>query len=351
MDRITNFSQNLYDDVQIYADCLDNFTKTYRYGFQGQEMDDEIKGEGNSVNFEFRMHDPRIGRFFARDPLTKKYPHNSPYAFSENKVIHAIELEGLECFYTSDGNYIGQIGKSTEVRVINNADVAEGTKYVKWAMYDQTKGTKREKELSWNTGKANTFSKSLGVSQKQLVAFGAVINQESGGGKGEAYAIGNVTMNFLSEGGSSQLKTLEDVTMYDNSFAQGATQAVYTDFTEKTPTQQNSKFAMGAAINAIGYSKGMDGYSDVSGGADSWDGLDLISTKWENNHRNYTWSSDSKSLLSTYQTKFNGGVNVSDWKYSKTNYDIKATKIIGKTLFTNLSGGRGERKQSQAKFK
>ena len=42
------------------------------------------------------MHDPRVGRFFAVDPLDKDYPHNSPYAFSENRVIDAIELEGLE---------------------------------------------------------------------------------------------------------------------------------------------------------------------------------------------------------------------------------------------------------------
>lgn len=68
----------------------------YRYGFQGQEADDEIKGEGNSYNYSYRMHDPRIGRFFAVDPLAEKYPHNSPYAFSENMVIHMVELEGLE---------------------------------------------------------------------------------------------------------------------------------------------------------------------------------------------------------------------------------------------------------------
>ena len=71
-------------------------TGDYRYGFQGQEMDNELKGEGNSVNYTFRMHDPRVGRFFAVDPLTKKYPHYTPYSFSGNKVIHAIELEGLE---------------------------------------------------------------------------------------------------------------------------------------------------------------------------------------------------------------------------------------------------------------
>jgi len=68
----------------------------YRYGFQGQEKDDEIKGEGNSLNYKYRMHDPRVGRFFAVDPLTSKYPHYSPYQFSGNKVIQFVELEGLE---------------------------------------------------------------------------------------------------------------------------------------------------------------------------------------------------------------------------------------------------------------
>ncbi|MBK7129004.1 MAG: hypothetical protein IPM74_03350 [Crocinitomicaceae bacterium] len=68
----------------------------YRYSFQGQESDDEIKGEGNSINYTYRMHDPRVGRFFAVDPLAGSFPWNSVYAFSENRVIDGIELEGLE---------------------------------------------------------------------------------------------------------------------------------------------------------------------------------------------------------------------------------------------------------------
>ena len=87
----------------------------YRYSFQGQEKDDEIKGEGNSINYKYRMHDPRIGRFFAVDPLAPKYPWNSVYAFSENRVIASIELEGLEAedLYSpagqqrEDGSYNG----------------------------------------------------------------------------------------------------------------------------------------------------------------------------------------------------------------------------------------------------
>ncbi len=80
----------------MHRTISNNFTTHTRYLFQAQEMDNEIKGDGNSVNYKYRMHDPRLGRFFAVDPLAAKYPHNSPYAFSENDVIAHVELEGLE---------------------------------------------------------------------------------------------------------------------------------------------------------------------------------------------------------------------------------------------------------------
>ncbi|WP_341900064.1 hypothetical protein [Fluviicola taffensis] len=88
-----------FDDVSIVNNAAIGtvtHSTVYRYGFQKQEHDDEIKGGGNSVNYAFRMHDPRIGRFFAIDPLQIEFPWNSPYAFSENQVIHKIELEGKE---------------------------------------------------------------------------------------------------------------------------------------------------------------------------------------------------------------------------------------------------------------
>lgn len=68
----------------------------YRYSFQGQEHDDEVKGDGNSVNYKYRKHDPRVGRFFAVDPLAKSYPYLTPYQFSSNSPLSLIELEGLE---------------------------------------------------------------------------------------------------------------------------------------------------------------------------------------------------------------------------------------------------------------
>ncbi len=64
--------------------------------FQSQELQDELKI--GWVQFKWRNHDPSIGRFFNVDPISEKYYYNSTYAFSENKVIAHIELEGLEAW-------------------------------------------------------------------------------------------------------------------------------------------------------------------------------------------------------------------------------------------------------------
>jgi RHS repeat-associated protein len=101
----------------------------YRFGFQGQEMDNEVKGTGNSINYKYRVHDPRIGRFLSIDPLTASYPWNSPYAFSENRVIDAVELEGLESWTintddggtaTLNGPYADQAGAQAAYDVADN---------------------------------------------------------------------------------------------------------------------------------------------------------------------------------------------------------------------------------------
>src|ERR1700744_1026171 len=35
----------------------------YRYGFNGKEEDNEVKGVGDQIDYGFRMYDPRVGRF------------------------------------------------------------------------------------------------------------------------------------------------------------------------------------------------------------------------------------------------------------------------------------------------
>jgi RHS repeat-associated protein len=75
----------------------------YRYGFQGQEKDDEIKGEGNSLNYKYRMHDPRVGRWKSLDPLAGKFPNMSPFVAFNNNPIFFVDPLGLEGEDPNDG--------------------------------------------------------------------------------------------------------------------------------------------------------------------------------------------------------------------------------------------------------
>ncbi len=62
-------------------------TQAYRYMYQGQEADNEIKGAGNSYTTEFRQYDPRLGRWLSLDPLAHEFASWSPYnAFACNPI-------------------------------------------------------------------------------------------------------------------------------------------------------------------------------------------------------------------------------------------------------------------------
>ncbi|UUC47350.1 RHS repeat domain-containing protein [Flavobacterium cerinum] len=69
-------------------------SELYRYGFQGQEKDNELKGEGNSLNFGSRMFDSRLGRFFSIDKLDSATPSTSGYSTSGNSPIYKVDSNG-----------------------------------------------------------------------------------------------------------------------------------------------------------------------------------------------------------------------------------------------------------------
>jgi RHS repeat-associated protein len=73
----------------------------YRYGFNGKENDNEVKGEGNQQDYGMRIYDPRLIRFLSVDPITKEYPELTPYQFASNTPIQATDLDGLEANFIS----------------------------------------------------------------------------------------------------------------------------------------------------------------------------------------------------------------------------------------------------------
>ncbi len=80
----------------------------YRYGFNGMERDDEVKGGGNHLDFGARCYDNRVGRWFSQDPIIKE--HLSPYNFSSNDPIARVDVDGRDDFYYWY-NYVRRNGK------------------------------------------------------------------------------------------------------------------------------------------------------------------------------------------------------------------------------------------------
>jgi RHS repeat-associated protein len=68
--------------------------KSYRFSFNGKENDNEVKGIGNSLDFDARIYDSRLGRWLSRDPDESKYPGFSTYSTFMNNPLNIIDPTG-----------------------------------------------------------------------------------------------------------------------------------------------------------------------------------------------------------------------------------------------------------------
>ena len=76
----------------------------YRYGYNGKEKDDEIKGEANSVDYGARIYDPRVGRWMSVDPLENDYPSWSSYNYVMDDPINSVDPDGKRVFFVGGAN-------------------------------------------------------------------------------------------------------------------------------------------------------------------------------------------------------------------------------------------------------
>ena len=111
---------------------------TYRFGFNGQENDTEIKGTGNSYDFGARIYDPRIGRFLSIDPLYTKYAFWGGYSFAGNFPVNAIDENGEDVFLViwkkNDGSFshaaiVVSNYKEVEEQVVINGETTTQIRY------------------------------------------------------------------------------------------------------------------------------------------------------------------------------------------------------------------------------
>lgn len=121
-----------------------------RYGFNGKENDNEVKGEGNQQDYGMRIYDPRLGRFLSEDPLVRKFPMLTPYQFASNNPIWNIDIDGLE------GGPANQTGLEYIVRIMDRDGIIKndpaGTKY----KYSTTESTLPHQDIFKVSGTVTT---------------------------------------------------------------------------------------------------------------------------------------------------------------------------------------------------
>lgn len=109
-----------YSDYYPYGMQMPNRSGSsgnYRYGFNGMEKDGEIKGEGDWYDTEFRVLDPRIGRWLSLDPIV--HHGMSPYNTFDNNPIYFKDPSGSN---SSSNGGVGQ-PSSKEMGVSNDTEI------------------------------------------------------------------------------------------------------------------------------------------------------------------------------------------------------------------------------------
>ena len=77
---------------------------SYRYGFNGKENDNEVKGQGHQQDYGDRAYDPRVGRWLSMDKLPKV--DLTPYQFAVNNPLIFIDNDGKdEYLFHSNGTW------------------------------------------------------------------------------------------------------------------------------------------------------------------------------------------------------------------------------------------------------
>lgn len=146
VDGVQGFSseQVVVSDVSVNAVSFGENTPialrngaAYRYGFQGQEKDDEVSGSGNSYTAMFWQYDSRLGRRWNLDP--KPNPSISQYATFGNNPI----------FYTDP---FGDTLKTNGSAASNNDVQSVGEKYSHFIDIDQNNSV----SIDYESGKSDS---------------------------------------------------------------------------------------------------------------------------------------------------------------------------------------------------
>jgi RHS repeat-associated protein len=281
----------------------------YRYGFNGQEMSNEIKGEGNSYTAEFWEYDPRVGRRWNMDP--KYIAGESRYAVNGNNPI--IFTDPLGDFKTKFGAGLYSIFHGGSV----GRDTKSGQYYVGQKVENSGDADITYRRMfDWNGRKSPYTGSGWGHDVRSLAASTLGVD-------GKAGSLFDMGMNSMLQNRSVQLTgdLLERVKQ--DPAVQGLENSIVND------VRSNSKY--GNETFSQTYSRGVQ----LGGQRGSLNPLDASSAAtWSVAANPLTWAVRSVNIQAQVQVSAEGAMSIT---YSFTdNFDLRPERD-GKVFF----GGSG----------
>jgi len=106
---VTDGSGNIQQNTNYYPYGGMTYISTnqgeQQFKYNGKEYD-PMHGL-NEYDYGARQYDPAIGKFTTMDPLCEKYYHISPYAYCAGNPVNAVDPDGRNPIYDTNGNFLG----------------------------------------------------------------------------------------------------------------------------------------------------------------------------------------------------------------------------------------------------
>ena len=116
---MNNFNDNITSFGAPYADATAVKNADFQpYKYNGKELD--LMHGLNTYDYGARQHDPILARWDRIDPHCEKYYNVSPYAYCHNNPVMLVDPNGMDDYYTSDGQFLGSNNKKTDYIYISD---------------------------------------------------------------------------------------------------------------------------------------------------------------------------------------------------------------------------------------
>ena len=130
----------------------------YRYGFNGKENDNEVKGVGNQQDYGMRFYDPRVGRFLSVDPKYTKFSAWSSYVFVITNPIMLVDEDGQEPIKPQAGTAAGFVNTINRTGTRLGLKTGQAAHSAMLALGKTEWSFNNLRPMPANTGRINNFN-------------------------------------------------------------------------------------------------------------------------------------------------------------------------------------------------